>query len=171
MSTSLLWVVIVPSLTSCVALLGTVVYHNCRAARLLWRQRPGRHVANIQLDVSCRPPVSAINGDRNSIDPPSHALYFMSQPPIPLQPFDVEAQGPPTYPQGDAQPSRNRLDLTATPRVTYLILSPFENGSLERGRDQTRSLGGSIKGEADRRFVVLSSPKKHVRIGRGRNLA
>lgn len=123
--------------------------------------------------MSRRPPVSAINDDRNSIDLPSHALYFMSQPAIPLQPFDEEAQEPPTYPQADAQPSRNRLDRTdaATPRVTYLILSPFENGSLETGRDQTRSLGGSIKGEADRRFVVLSSPKKHVRIGRGRNLA
>lgn len=84
--------------------------------------------------------------------------------------------------QAGARPSRNRLNLTihtdiATPRAAYLILSPLETrpsgiGSLESGRDvEINSLKGSIKGEADRRFVVESSPKKHVRIGRGRDLA
>jgi len=113
----------------------------------------------------------------------------MSQPSIPLQPFYGEAQEPhiahiplQTRPQTDTRHSRNRLDLTirtdvAAPRATYLILSPpeaepSEIGSLERGRDTgMKTLGGCIKGEADRRFVAESSPKKHVRIGRGRDLA
>jgi hypothetical protein len=47
-----------------------------------------------------------------------------------------------------------------------------EIGSLEKGRDiEMNSLRGSIRGEADRKFVAESSPKKHVRIGRGRDLA
>ena len=125
--------------------------------------------------------------DHNTLGPlPSNALCFISQPPTPLQSFDEEAQefltlrtSSPTYPQTCAQPNKNRLDLTirtdaATPNpiLNPLNTRPSGTGHPERERDTgMKSLRGSIKGEADRRFIAESSPKKHVRIGRGRDLA
>ena len=171
------------------ALLGAVAHHSCRAVRLRWRQQPGRPTTDIQLPVSCCPSTTPSN-DNGRIRPlPLCALWFIPDSPIPLQPFDEEAQGSyvayassPTPPLAGARPSRNRLNLTirtdvATCRAPYLILSPLdpgpsEIGSLERGRDiEMKHLVGSIKREADRRFFAESSPKKRVRIGRGRDVA
>ena len=173
----------------CVVLLGAVAYHSCKAVKLRWRQRPGRPATNIQLQASYCPPTAPSN-NRGHLRPlPLYALWFISQPQISLQCFDVEAQESyttyapsPMHPPANARPSRNRLNLTirtdvAAPHATDLVLSPLdpgpsEIGSLERGRDiEMKSLVGSIKGEADRKFFAESSPKKRVRIGRGRNLA
>lgn len=171
------------------ALLGAVVHRSCRAVRLRWCQRPGQPATDIQLPVSCRPSTSTSNDRGRHCPLPLCALWFIPDPPTSLQPFDEEAQESltayapsPTHPLADARPSRNRLNLTirtdvAARRATYFILSPLdpgpsEIGSLERGRDiEMKSLVGSIKREADRRFFAESSPKKRVRIGRGRDLA
>ena len=172
-----------------VALAGTLVYHSCKDVRLRWSQRPGRPTTNIRLQVSYRLS-TATSSDRGHLaPPPPYTIHFMSQPSALLHSFDEEAQKPhtvytppPTHPHTDARPSRDRLNLTIrtdmdTQRAGDLILGPMGVGpsgirSLERGGDtEMNSLGGSIKGEADRRFVVESSPKKHVRIGRGRDLA
>jgi hypothetical protein len=179
---------VVTLLIGYVALVGTLVYHSCKAVRLRWCQRPGRPTTNIRLQVPCRPSTATSN-DRGHLAPPPYTVHFMSQPSALLHSFNEEAQKPPTvhapsptHPHIDARPSRDRLNLTIrtdgdTQRAGDLILGPIGVGpsgirSLERGGDtEMNSLGGSIKGEADRRFAVESSPKKHVRIGRGRDLA
>ena len=171
------------------ALLGAVVHHSCRTVRLRWRQQSGRPATDIQAPVSCCLSTTTSN-DRGRIRSlPLCALWYIPDPPIPLQPFDEEARESltaytpsPTHPLADARPSRNRLNLTirtdvAARRAAYFILSPLdpglsETGSLERGRDiEMKSLVGSIKREADRKFFAESSPKKRVRIGRGRDVA
>ena len=171
------------------ALLGAVAHHSCRAARLRWRQEPGRPTTDIHLPVACYPSTTPSNDNGRLRPLPLCALWFIPDPPVPLQPFDEEAQGSdvtyapyPTHPLADARPSRNKFNLTirtdvAARRATYLILSPMdpgpsEIGSLERGRDiEMKSFVGSIKREADRKFFAESSPKKRVRIGRGRDVA
>ena len=177
-----------PSLIGYVALLGTIVHHSWKAVGFRRGQRPGCPTTGVQLQVLYCPSATASN-DHIPLGTPPSALCFMPQPSIPLQPFDREAQEPhiahtpfPTHPQTDVRHSRNRLDLTirtdvAAPCATRLILSPWEAepseiGSLERGgATEMKAFGGCIKGEADRRFVAESSPKKHIRIGRGRDLA
>ena len=156
-----------------------MVHRSCRAVRLRWRQRPQRPTADIELQMLCYP--SALTSDvYDPLGPlPSNPLCY-----IPLQSFD-EAQAPPTpqtpsptCPQTDGQPSKNRLDLTnradaATPHLGHnqFHTRPSGMGPPVRGRGTgMKSLGGSVKGEVDRRFVAESSPKKHVRIGRGRDL-
>lgn len=140
---------------------------------------------NIQLQMLGHPSTTTSNGQIHLDPPPPCALCRMPQPSTPLYSFDEEAQLPrnvyalpPTHSQTGVRPSRNKLNLTIhtninTPRAAaYLILSPLEPGApLETERDtETNTLGGSIRGEADRKFVAESSPKKHVRIGRGRDL-
>ena len=155
-----------------------MVHCGCRAVRLRWRQRPERPAVNVELRVLCCPSVPP-SDDHNPLGPlPSNTLCFISQPPNPFQSFDEEAQEfhtlhtpSLTYPQIDARPSRNRLGIAicvdaATP---HLIPNTFD--TWPSGITGMKSLGESIKGEADRRFIAESSPKKHVRIGRGRNLA
>lgn len=172
------------------ALLGIAVHYSCRAVRLQRLQRLGRPSTNIRLQVFHPPPTTPSDGRAHPSPLPFCAFCFIPRPSTPFQSFDEEAQEAhtvngrfQTYPQTDTRPRRNRFNLTirtdglATPRATYLILSPLEAGqseigSLERGRDiEMKSIGGFTRGEADRRFVAGSSPKKHIRIGRGRDLA
>jgi len=156
--------------------------------RIRWCQRPGQPTRNIQSQV-LYPTLTVTNDDHDHLSlPRPYAACFIPQSSILLQSFDqvhgspIIHAPPPARTQTDDRSSRNRLNLTirtdvAVSRAAYLILSPLgapppEIGSLERGIDtEMKSLGGCIKGEADRRFVAESSPKKHVRIGRGRDLA